>query len=244
MFHGCIDGYSRLIIYLQCKNNNKADTVLSLFESGTTQYGIPSRVRGDHGTENIQVANFMITKRGLNRGSFITGRSVHNQQIERLWSEVNRVVSKQFKQIFLFMEEEDLLDENSEIDLFCLHYVYLPRIQRSLKEFVGQWNCHRLSSVHSQSPVQLWNTSYLEGCNFLLNEDTNYIENSDLYGVDQGGVLPILQTKNNVVVPHFEIGRTPEQLIELQTAVPDTLLEDNNHGITHYLTVKRIVENM
>lgn len=244
VFHGCIDGYSRLIIYLECKDNNKAKTVLSLFENATEKYGVPSRVRADRGTENIEVANFMIRRRGLNRGSFITGRSVHNQRIERLWSEVNRIVSKQYKQIFLFMEEEDLLDEQNEIDLFSLHYVYLPRIKRSLEEFVGQWNNHKLSTMRSQSPIQLWNTSYTEGLNYLLNEDPNYIENREEYGIDENLLLPTLETENNVIIPASEIGLTSQQLVEIENEVPDPLLEDDNFGITHYLTVKRIIQNM
>lgn len=70
IFHGCIDGYSRLIIYVECENNNRGHTVLSLFERGVKRFGAPSRVRRDKGTENIAVANYMINTRGLNRGSW------------------------------------------------------------------------------------------------------------------------------------------------------------------------------
>lgn len=81
--HGCIDGFSRMIIYL-----HYADTVLDLFLRGTTECGLPSRVRGDHGGENIRVAELMTQRRGDNRGSFIAGPSTRSQRIERLCHEV------------------------------------------------------------------------------------------------------------------------------------------------------------
>ena len=53
--HGGIDGFSRLITYLRCSTNNRADTVGALFVKATEQYGIPSRVRSDYGGENVQI---------------------------------------------------------------------------------------------------------------------------------------------------------------------------------------------
>ena len=70
--HGCVNGFSRMIVYLRCANNN-------CFTEATGEYGIPSRVRVDRGGENVLVVDYMILNRG---GSFICGQSVHNQRVE------------------------------------------------------------------------------------------------------------------------------------------------------------------
>ena len=71
--HGCIDGASRAIIYVKVANNNRADTVLEYFKLGVESFNLPSRVRGDRGMENIDVANYKITSHDTERGSFIVG---------------------------------------------------------------------------------------------------------------------------------------------------------------------------
>lgn len=66
--HGGIDGCSRLITYLNCSTDNRASTVLFHFLKATGLYGLPCRVRSDHGGENVQVALVMNLLQALNVG--------------------------------------------------------------------------------------------------------------------------------------------------------------------------------
>uniref|UniRef100_A0A3B3SN53 Integrase core domain-containing protein n=1 Tax=Paramormyrops kingsleyae TaxID=1676925 RepID=A0A3B3SN53_9TELE len=162
VFHGGVDGYSRCFTYLRCCTDNRASTALQLFQGAVDLFGLPDHVRGDAGSENIDIAHFMIENRGANRGSFLVGRSVHNQRIERLWGELNRVVSAYFKDLFLFMEDAGILDSTDPLHIRALHHVYLPRLNRSVDEFVNQWNHHSLRTMESSSPLQLWTVGMIQ----------------------------------------------------------------------------------
>lgn len=75
--HAFIDGYSRYVVGLRVNNNNRAQTVLDLFSDARERNrSTPSRVRGDHGTENLYVAQWMEEHGGPDRGSYIWGRCV------------------------------------------------------------------------------------------------------------------------------------------------------------------------
>ena len=84
-------------------NNNRATMVLSCFQWATTQWGHPSRVRADNGGENVAIGEYMVWFRGENRGSFLTCPSTRNTRIERLWRDVESVLTI-FTTLFLFME--------------------------------------------------------------------------------------------------------------------------------------------
>ena len=122
--HVCIDGKTRLLVYCVCCNNNKAETVLSLFERGVQLWDLPSRVRSDYGMENYLVGAYMIEHRGPNRGSIITGSSVHNSRVERSHRDIFSGVLVFYAQVFEDMEESGILDPLNDIHLHCLHRVY------------------------------------------------------------------------------------------------------------------------
>uniref|UniRef100_A0A8P4GUA6 Integrase core domain-containing protein n=1 Tax=Dicentrarchus labrax TaxID=13489 RepID=A0A8P4GUA6_DICLA len=60
---GGIDGFSRRILYLDAAANNKASTAFSFFLDGVWKHGWPSRVRGDQGVENVDIARCMFSVR-------------------------------------------------------------------------------------------------------------------------------------------------------------------------------------
>ena len=86
VLHGCIDGYSRAIVYIKCFSNNRAGTILQCFMDGIQEFGIPLRVRGDRGAENVNVARFMIDQKELSRGSFMASLDEFISQVESPWS--------------------------------------------------------------------------------------------------------------------------------------------------------------
>ncbi|PIL36082.1 hypothetical protein GSI_01742 [Ganoderma sinense ZZ0214-1] len=158
VIHCFIDGYSRFITGLRVHTNNHAETVLTLFLETATCHGVPSRVRGDHGTENIRVAEWMEEHRGLNRGSYIWGQSVHNTRIERLWYDVTRGFGLKWKNFFLELERCCGLDADNPAHIWLVHYLFLDAINHDAHEWAETWNAHvlHIKGERAASPRELF----------------------------------------------------------------------------------------
>ena len=229
-----------MITYLICDNNNKAETVLKAFKKSVESFGLPARVRGDNGSENSALAIFMRTTQGY-QGAYIQGPSVHNQRIERLHYDTTHCVLSLFINLFIFMESSLILDRNNYIDIFCLHVVFLPRIQRALDEFKDGWNHHPLSTAKNKTPYQLW----MEGMmNKKMEEQRGvrtYLSDESFYGIDLSDFPDCENYDDNVAFEEYnwehEFGQT---FSSVQHALNncEQLTAHDIFGINHYVSIK------
>lgn len=168
---GAVDGFSRLVTVLHCLDNNRANSLLEVFIEGTERFGTPHRVRTDMGMENLGIANFMIEKRGVN--GKMTGKSTHNQRIERLWRDVYDGVLVYYYQLFSYMEDENILVILNPLHIYALHYVFKDKINEKLNIWREAWGSHRLRTVGT-SPMRMWYSGVMSGTINTVNFEHNH----------------------------------------------------------------------
>lgn len=220
--HGAIDGFSRVVPYIVCANNNRASTVLAAFQGGVSRFGLPEKVRSDHGGENVDVWKHMLEMHNSDPRSVITGSSTHNERIERLWRDVHRSIVH-FADLFKLLETEGTLDPLNEIDMFCLQYVFLPRIGKCLSDFQESWNNHPVSSEGNMTPYQL----FAEGmqCAIELNAPT-------VTGVNSIQQVELISNEP-IVVPEVAFVPCTSLTLQLQQSI-FPLQSTSDHGKNVY----------
>ena len=245
VIHGCIDGFSRRILFLKCSNNNLSQTVLELFFKAIEKDGFwPSRIHVDYGVENVLVCDAMVEARGEGRESFIAGPSIRNQRIERLWREVFRCVCHLIYYVFYAMEDTGLLNVDNPIDVTALHLTFMPKINLALHEFMEAFNHHHLRTANHCSPYQMWINGMLNEFNPLARGQLDdHPQDLEYYGIDPDGPTPFENIDNNVVLPSVALP-VEHQLVNSNILERiDPLRSSTQMGIDIYTSVYQTVKD-
>ena len=159
--HGCIDGYSRRIMWLEVgTSNNDPTVVVRYFVDCISEVGGTARiVRADCGTENCHVAGIQRFLRSNSddsfaaEKSFMYGRSVSNQRIEAWWSQLRRGCTNWWIEHFKELQESGCYCDSNVVHVECLRFCYMDAIRDELYRAARLWNNHRMRpSTNYESP--------------------------------------------------------------------------------------------
>ena len=151
--HGCIDGWSRKIIWLQvARSNNRPEIPASFFLKSVQTYGCPVKLRSDCGTENGIMAAMQCQFRSQADAHFY-GTSPANQRIECWWSHFRKNRSTWWINYFKDLCERNIFNPDNELESECLWLCFSDVIQKDLDYIKEQWNTHRIrDSKHETIP--------------------------------------------------------------------------------------------
>ena len=148
--HGCIDGFSRRIMWLEItRSNNNPHLVGNLFlDCIKGQQGCPTRLRTDKGTENGIMAAAQCYLRRNHSDSFSGlkahqyGSSHSNQRIEAWWAMLRRSWASWWINFFKDMVAKGTLDTSKKLHLECLWFCFVKIMKMGLHEMKESWNSH------------------------------------------------------------------------------------------------------
>ena len=69
------------------------------------------------------------------------------------------------------MESIGILDPDSDIDLYILHCVFLPRINESLAHFTRGWNLHPIRTERNWTPKQIMINSIIKESEIMASQE-------------------------------------------------------------------------
>ncbi|KAB0793315.1 hypothetical protein PPYR_12935 [Photinus pyralis] len=150
--NGCIDGFSRHIMWMKAGRTNNNPRVIGGYFVDTIQKigGIPLTIRADMGTENRHIEQMQVFFRrdtGINihRPAFLYGKSTANQKIECWWGILRKHNAEFWMNLFKKIQDDGYFN-GSYLEKALIQFCFLRIIQSEMNSVVLEWNSHNISS--------------------------------------------------------------------------------------------------
>lgn len=139
--HGCVDGFSRRILWLHVSTSNNDPVIYAnYFLSAVATYHLcPKILRMDKGTENIYCEDLQTFLTGRD-DSFIYAASTRNQRIESFWARLKRYKLSWWIDFFSTMVKDKIFCPHNEVHQEVLYFCFMPVLQGELNMFTKAWN--------------------------------------------------------------------------------------------------------
>ena len=185
--HGCIDGYSRRVLWLAVGKSNNDPKIISKYFLQCVEHnqGYLTMVRTDRGTENTLMAAmqcFLRRSHGDDHASLkahIYGPSTSNQRIEAWWSHLRKSWTTWWMNFFSQMVDAGELDTSDELQKHCLWFCFNKLVQKGLNQTRISWNTHYIRKSRHNTHAGIPDEMYFLPENFRAHDCKFVIDNED-----------------------------------------------------------------
>lgn len=140
--NGCIDGFSRHMIWLEAYKTNSNPAIIGSYfmQAVQSKMGCPKRLRVDFGTENGHMAEmhrFLRYDHGdeFSRKSVVYGSSNHNQRIESWWAFLRKENAQFWMNLFQALKNNDQFTGDF-LDKSLIQFCFMQLIQVGMAEIL------------------------------------------------------------------------------------------------------------
>ena len=152
--HGCIDGFSRRLIWLEVSTTNKNPEVIAKYYLDAVKQigGAPRKMRSDDGTENSLVEalhtylRYSTSNDNTDLCCFAIGRSTANQRIEAYWSQLVKDAPGWWINFFKDLRDLNLFNDSDPVHVECIRFCFMHILRKELYQVAELWNQHIISS--------------------------------------------------------------------------------------------------
>lgn len=142
--HGCIDGWSRKVMWLRMGRSNRLpEQILAYYLDTIERVGcMPECQRSDRGAENQLLAG--VQRHFNGEQSHIFGRSVANQRIECWWNQMYAGGIEFWIEFFKDLERTGEYDTDDDYEYRCAIFVFADLLEDTLDKIFNDWNGHTM----------------------------------------------------------------------------------------------------